>query len=137
LRETGGDELLDGALACASCGVQQFTVVLESQVRGQESQGAQVQGPVGQHADDDRVAFDRPCSHDAVIRGLLGKSQCGAAVREERRKAEPEVQPPGVELREVDNEFNRDVPLGGSEALDLSIERGVGQSRRICEPHAS
>lgn len=71
---------------------------------------AQVQAPVGQHREQDRMPPRRAGHRDPQVRLVLGEVERPGAVREQRRERLPGVEPPLVHLGELRDQLGLDPP---------------------------
>lgn len=102
-----GQQLVDAPLALSRHRPQKLLMVLGRQMAGNKAGGGRAQGPALEQAGDRRVLPHGPCHFDPVVDGILGKTQHAHAVLEERRVPGALEEPPGVELRQMDDEGRR------------------------------
>ncbi len=119
------DENLDLALSSARGLGQQPLVVVGREVRRDETQGAEVQGAVGEPVQDHRATTSDSGGFDPVVGGVLREPELLRAITEERPVALAQMELPGVEHGQVRDE------LDAGAAFPLSQEAQVPRQVRV------
>jgi hypothetical protein len=94
-------------------------MILRRQVRRQETDRSQRDRPVGEQLQDDWKAARSASGLDPAISGMFREAKDLRAVREERRTALREIEPPRVKLHERRNQMSRRLPLEFGQPPDL------------------
>ena len=120
--------VFDLPLALVRRFAKDVTVILLRQMRRQEPDGAQMDPSVGEEGQDHWKPSRRARRFDPVVRGVLGEVQNLRAVREHRRAALPEVEPPRIELRECGDQASSGLRFTSGEPQHLGDQLFVGEA---------
>ena len=100
-------------------------MVLARHMTRQEAHGRRAERATLETLDDAGIPPGRPRGRDPVVDRILGEVKLGHAVLEQRGISGALEQPARVELREVDDQGRRGLPLAAGEATQLGGELGV------------
>ena len=100
-----GRELLDLALRAVGGPREDGVPVVGGEVRGELGDGGEVEPPVGEHGEEDRVLARRPGGGDAQVGFGLGEVEPLGAVGEHGRRGLAGVEPACIGLGDVRDEF--------------------------------
>jgi hypothetical protein len=123
------NECLDLALPLVAYSLEHLLMVRHRQVRRHEPDGRQRDGTIFERREDGRKAARRAGRLDPVVGGAFGEVQRLRAVREQRRVALAEVEPPRVELHQRAHERRRGAAFRRRETLYGGEEFIIGQVR--------
>jgi hypothetical protein len=121
---------LDVPFAVARGRGQDLHVILRPEMRPDEADRRQVQGPISQPVQDDRERARDPGRLDAAVRGMLGEPEGVRAVTEERPVALGAVELAGVEFNKVSDHLRSEAPLAAREVDEPGKEVAVRECHR-------
>jgi len=127
LRTQPCEELLHLSLALVPSHVQDFSVVLLSQMGREESHRRQVHRSHLEHLEYDRKTPDHPGGFDAPIGGVLGEMEHLRAIGKQRRAAFGEVETSFVQFREVSDEGRGRLTLALGQVLHPGEQLVIGK----------
>ena len=131
------EKLLDIPLALPGCLREQRLMVLVRQVPRQHPRRGHAELTRDQHLEDAGKAASRARRLDAVVDGILGKMEHRLAVPEKRRESRRFVQPPRIELGQVDDERGRRLAFAGGHPGQVGGQRRIVEGRGIGHLHGS
>ena len=109
--------------------------IVRRKVRGEDAHRREAQRTHGEPVEDDGEPPRRACRLDAVVGFGFGQAQDFHAVREERREPRAQVEPAGVELRQVSDETRGGLALATGKGRDLGQKLGVREMGRNVDLH--
>ena len=127
---TGGQlccDLLDLALRAVGGPLEDGLPVVGGEVRGELGNGGEVEPPVGEHGEEDRVLSRRPGGGDAQVGFGLGEVEPLGAVREHGRRGLAGVEPACVDLAYVSHEVGFAASRLAQDVGEAEEELAVGE----------
>ena len=122
-----GCELLDLALRAVGGPLQDGLPVVGGQVRGELGDGGEVEPPVGEHGEEDRVLARRPGGGDAQVGFGLGEVEPLGAVGEHGRRGLAGVEPACVDFADVGDEVGFAASRLAQDVGEAEEELAVGE----------
>jgi hypothetical protein len=122
------DNLLDLSFAFVGCLAKNHSVVLWCEMWSQQPDGTEVEDAIGEERQDHWEPPRRARGFDPVVRGVLSEMQDLRAVREHRRRALREVEPPRIELRERGDQMRSRVAFTSGQTRHFSNQLAVGET---------
>ncbi len=122
-----GRELLDLALRAVGGPLEDGVPVVGGEVRGELGDGGEVEPPVGEHGEEDRVLARRPGGGDAQVGLGLGEVEPLGAVGEHGRRGLAGVEPACVDLADVGDEVGFVASRLAQDVGEAEEELAVGE----------